>query len=232
MARRRRRAWGSGLVLAILVTACAAGGVVSTASVASASRCGSTRGVRVVVDFGSLGGGVKHGCAPGNPSSGYGALHAAGFSTAGTKQYGPSFVCRIDHKPSVRQQPCTSTPPSDAYWSYWHGLPGKSRWVVSATAVTTYDPKPGEIEAWSFGGGGRPRISLADVRSGNRRGTRTSTPAPSHAGTPAAASGSSTPPADEASGPGTTTMIGVLIVLAVLALAAAWVAKRRRGSGD
>lgn len=233
MARRRRRAWGSGCALAVLATACAAGGVVSTAPAASAAGCAGEKGVLVVVDFGPLGGGIERGCARGNPSSGYDALHNAGFTTAGTKQYGPSFVCRIDKKPSVRQQSCTNTPPSKAHWSYWHGLPGKSRWVLSSVAVTGYDPRPGEIEAWSFGDGGRPRMSLADVRSGRWPSARASNPVSSRANTPAAA-GASTPHAGRAGAAdtGTTTMIGVLIALAVLALAAAWVANRRRGSGD
>jgi hypothetical protein len=112
-------------------------------------------GVTVVVDFGSLGGGVRTGCAPGDPATGTDALTAAGFGyTFAARQ--PGFVCRINGQPS--SDPCVNTSPTTAYWGYWHGRPGGS-WVYSSTSAAAYDPAPGSVEGWSFGAGGQPGIA-------------------------------------------------------------------------
>jgi hypothetical protein len=111
--------------------------------------------VTVVVDFRSLGGGVRTGCAPGDPSSGTAALTAAGFGyTFVTRQ--PGFVCKINDQPAGDS--CNYTPPSDAHWSYWHGQPGGS-WVYSNSSASAYNPAPGSVEGWSFGAGEPPGIA-------------------------------------------------------------------------
>ncbi|WP_201440776.1 hypothetical protein [Saccharothrix sp. 6-C] len=119
---------------------------------AHAADCG---GVTVVVDFGPLGGGVRTGCAPGDPATGTAALTAAGFGyTFAARQ--PGFVCRINGAPS--SDPCVTTSPTTAYWGYWHGRPGGS-WVYSSTSAGAYDPAPGSVEGWAFGAGGQPGIA-------------------------------------------------------------------------
>ncbi|MET8757879.1 hypothetical protein [Lentzea sp. NPDC004782] len=118
---------------------------------ASAADCD---GVTVVVDFGSLGGGVQQGCAPGGPASGVAALTAAGFGyTYASRQ--PGFVCRIDGKPGADADKCVNTPPASAYWSYWHASAGGS-WVYSNQGAATYVPARGSVEGWAFGAGAQP----------------------------------------------------------------------------
>jgi hypothetical protein len=122
---------------------------------AEAAACSGTSGVTVVVDYGPLGG-IQVGCAAGDPSSGLAALHAAGFATTGTQKDGPAFVCRINGAPA--SDPCVLTPPASAYWSYWHASRGGS-WAYSSLGAASYNPKPGSVEGWAFGAGGRPGIS-------------------------------------------------------------------------
>jgi hypothetical protein len=154
MAGRGRR-FAAGLAAAAL-----AGGVSIVVSVtpAYAAACSTTAsGVTVVVDFAGLGGGVHVACAAGDPASGYAALHSAGFSTAGTVHDGPAFVCRIDDEPPPSSEPCTATPPTTRYWSYWHAQPG-GRWTYSQLGSMGYNPAPGSVEGWAFGAGAAPDI--------------------------------------------------------------------------
>jgi hypothetical protein len=126
--------------------------IIGAPPTAQAADCA---GVTVVVDFRSLGGGVRTGCAPGDPSSGTAALTAAGFGyTFVTRQ--PGFVCKINDQPAGDS--CNYTPPSDAHWSYWHGQPGGS-WVYSNSSASAYNPAPGSVEGWSFGAGEPPGIA-------------------------------------------------------------------------
>ncbi|KAA2250994.1 hypothetical protein F0L68_38460 [Solihabitans fulvus] len=113
---------------------------------AQASGCA---GVTVVVDFASLGGGVRTGCAEGTPASGLDALRAAGFSYAFVPRQ-PGFVCQINALPN----PCNRAPVT-AYWSYWHAQPGGS-WAYSDTGAGGHVPPVGSVAGWAFGGGVAP----------------------------------------------------------------------------
>ncbi|ATE53872.1 hypothetical protein [Actinosynnema pretiosum] len=115
---------------------------------ASAAACD---GVTVVVDFGALGG-VRTGCAPGDPASGIAALNSAGFPHAYVPRQ-PGLVCQISALPS----PCNGAPAS-AYWSYWHAPAGGS-WTYSSSGAGSYDPAPGSVEGWSFGAGNPPALA-------------------------------------------------------------------------
>jgi len=117
---------------------------------AQAAAC---RTVTVVVDFASLGGGVATRCTGGDPATGDAALTQAGFSI--TWVQAEPFVCRIDGKPAA--DPCTRTPPGNAYWSYWHAKPGGS-WVFASTGAYSYNPAPGTVEGWAFGAGTKPSV--------------------------------------------------------------------------
>src|ERR1700722_10199816 len=99
-----------GAAIAILAVAAPAARV----GAASASACTAQSGVTVIVDFTHFGHGIEQGCAPGSPNTALAAMHAAGFSTAGTTEYGDAFVCRIDDLPSPKSQACASTPPAMA----------------------------------------------------------------------------------------------------------------------
>jgi hypothetical protein len=130
----------------------AAAGLALAAPAADAAACSGSTGVTVVVDFGSLGGGVQTGCAAGDPASGLAALTGAGHTYAFVPRFF-GLVCQIDGRPN----PCNGAP-STAYWSYWHADRGGS-WVYSKDGAGTYQPHPGTVEGWAFGAGRRPGIA-------------------------------------------------------------------------
>ncbi|MBN9747834.1 hypothetical protein DMP23_43265 [Amycolatopsis sp. A1MSW2902] len=153
------RQWTAALAAWLL----ALGGAVAAAPAAAAAAapvCTATSGVLVVVDFGSLGGGVVRRCLGTPPDTGYDALRAAGFRTAGTVHDGPAFVCRIDDRPSPAVEPCTDTPPTTAYWSYWDGNVGTNRWEYSNEGAMSAAPRAGQVEGWSFGSGQPPHPAV------------------------------------------------------------------------
>jgi hypothetical protein len=140
-------------VVAVAVTTATAGGLaVATAPPASAAASSGTSGVTVVVDFGSLGGGVKTMCASGDPATGLAALTGAGFTYAFVPRF-PGFVCQINVKPN----PCNGAP-STAYWSYWHA-PRKGAWTYSTSGAGSYNPAPNTVEGWAFGAGTKPSVA-------------------------------------------------------------------------
>ncbi|MEW2368063.1 prenyltransferase/squalene oxidase repeat-containing protein [Streptomyces sp. NPDC006656] len=142
-------------------------------------QCTATTGAVVAVDFGPFGGKVERGCDT-TPTTGYELLHTAGFSTAGTVHDGDAFICRLGFGPfnSGTQYPtpdkedCVLTPQATAYWSYWHASPGETKWTYSSFGAKTREPKPGDVDAWVFGGtdvggnSGKPTFSPDDVRAG------------------------------------------------------------------
>jgi hypothetical protein len=156
-----------------------------TASPAAAdpvSHCTTTSGVIVAVDFRHFGGAIDRGCGA-TPTTGYDALHHAGFTTAADDEDGPAFVCRIDDLPSPAQQSCARTPPTSASWSYWHADPGQNSWSFSELGAMSTHPQPGSADAWVYGstvGGGQhgqPSFSPASVRA--KGSAPTATPKPS-----------------------------------------------------
>jgi MYXO-CTERM domain-containing protein len=158
------------LALPCLVVPVLSGVLTSPVSADPVSHCTSTSGVIVVVDFRHVGGAVDRGCGA-TPTTGYDALHHAGFSTAGDDQDGPAFVCRIDDLPSPAQQSCARTPPTSASWSYWHANPGQNSWAFSELGAMSTHPQPGSVDAWVYGstvGGGQtgqPSFTPASVRA-------------------------------------------------------------------
>ncbi|MCX2968543.1 MULTISPECIES: prenyltransferase/squalene oxidase repeat-containing protein [Streptomyces] len=185
---RRRRVGRGGLVALVsavlLVLGASAGHALRapagpSAPFASGQECTADTGAFVAVDFGPFGGDVVSGCDPA-PTTGYALLHAGGFTTAGTEHDGPAFVCRIGHPsidsgtqyPTPREEPCVRTPPASAYWSYWVAAPGETEWTYSRHGAMDRTPRPGDVDAWVFGGtgvggtNGRPSFSPEDVRDG------------------------------------------------------------------
>jgi hypothetical protein len=148
-----------GAAIAILAVAAPAMGAASPAS-----GCSATQGVTVIVDFTHFPGGkVERGCAPGQPANGLSALHNAGFTSAGTAQYGDAFVCRIDGLPTTQQEACAVTPSPTAYWSFWSARPSDSGWTYSSVGVLDFHPKPGSIEAFAFGSHAQPSVSPSEA---------------------------------------------------------------------
>jgi hypothetical protein len=117
---------------------------VAAASAASAARpC-----VGMIVDGRLAGGGLRTGCAAGDPRSGLEALTDAGFSYAFVPRQ-PGQVCQIDGLPECSRNG------NETYWSYWHRARGSHRWVYSGEGAATYDPEPGDTEAWVWQEGGK-----------------------------------------------------------------------------
>jgi hypothetical protein len=129
-----------------------------------AGHCTGGTGVTVAVDFTAFGGKVTVRCATGTPATGVAALQQAGFTPAGTATYGLAFVCRINSLPSTAQQPCVTTPPTTAYWAYYHANKGATTWTFSTQGASTYKPAQGSIDAWAFGNGAKPSKTPAQVR--------------------------------------------------------------------
>jgi hypothetical protein len=122
--------------------------------------CEANTGVTVIVDDQKLGEGkIYVGCALGAQPDGVEALEHAGFELEGTENYGLEFICRIDGEPTPVEQGCEHTPPSTAYWSYWHGKPGGSWGYSHFGAASPQSGAPvNSVEGWSFGNGAAPRI--------------------------------------------------------------------------
>ncbi|MEU9162728.1 prenyltransferase/squalene oxidase repeat-containing protein [Streptomyces sp. NPDC048424] len=142
-------------------------------------QCTATAGAVVAVDFGPFGGKVERGCDT-TPTTGYELLHTAGFTTVGTRHDGDAFVCRLGfgafnsgtEYPTADKEDCVLTPQATAYWSYWHASPGDQKWTYSSLGAKSREPKPGDVDAWVFGGtdvggtSGKPTFSPDDVRAG------------------------------------------------------------------
>lgn len=130
-------------------------------------QCSTSVGVIVVVDFSYFGGEIERGCSA-TPTTALGALLTAGFATNGDAVSGDAFVCRIDGFPDVTQTPCTDTPPASATWSLWFANQGTQNWTYATLGVLTQHPKPGSVEAWTFGKSTtRPTFLPATVRATN-----------------------------------------------------------------
>ncbi|MGA5699657.1 prenyltransferase/squalene oxidase repeat-containing protein [Peterkaempfera bronchialis] len=142
-------------------------------------KCTATTGAIVAVDFGHWGGPVVRGCDA-HPTTGMNLLHNAGFTTVGTVHDGPGFICRIGtgdfnggaQYPTAAEESCVQTPKATAYWSYWLAPAGRNTWTYSPLGALSDVPKPGEVEAWVFGGtdvagtSGQPAFSPDSVRAG------------------------------------------------------------------
>ena len=148
--------------VALVAATVAAWAVVAPAASAPAIAAPSCAGVTVIVDFGHFGGAIERGCVS-SPTSSLDALHDAGFSTAGTTQFGNAYVCRIDNLPSPDDEACVVTPPSNAYWGYYYAKPGDATWTFSAIGASSRRPPAGTIDAWAFGANARPRLTPAQV---------------------------------------------------------------------
>ncbi|MFG2915145.1 hypothetical protein ACGF0D_19955 [Kitasatospora sp. NPDC048298] len=165
--------------------ALACGGVAAGTAPASATslpidQCTTTSGVVLAVDFGKWGGPLLRSCGT-TPTTGYTLLNQGGWKTTGTGHDGPAFICRIGYSgfqggkqyPTPDQEKCVLTPPATAYWSYWHADPGQNTWSYSQLGAMLYQPKPGSVDLWIFGGTniegteGRPTFSPDSVRAHN-----------------------------------------------------------------
>lgn len=138
------------------------------------NQCTTSSGAIVAVDFGHWGGPIVRGCGS-TPTSGWQLLNQGGWQTTGTRHDGPGFICRISYSgyqggtgyPTAAQDACVNTPPTSAYWSYWHANPGASSWSYSLDGAQSYSPPPGSVDLWTFGSGGSPSVSPDALRATN-----------------------------------------------------------------
>ncbi|MET8825614.1 hypothetical protein ABZX40_20095 [Streptomyces sp. NPDC004610] len=145
-------------------------------------QCTTTSGVVLAVDFSHWGGPVLRSCGT-TPTTGYELLNQGGWRTTGTGHDGPAFICRIGYSghqngrqyPTAGEDDCVLTPPASAYWSYWHADPGQQDWSYSQLGAMLYQPKPGSVDLWIFGGTniegteGRPTVTPDQLRAKNTR---------------------------------------------------------------
>ncbi|WNV88033.1 flagellar hook-length control protein FliK [Umezawaea sp. Da 62-37] len=138
-----------------------------TALAGTPGYCPTATGVTVVVDYQELGGTTEVRCAPGAQATGLAALENAGFAVTGTQRWGKAFVCRINGLPTSATEACVNTPPTNAYWSYWHAPNGGS-WTYSQQGASGRQPPQGSFEGWSFslnhGANDNPPPDVAPVR--------------------------------------------------------------------
>ena len=130
--------------------------------------------VGVIVDGRLAGGGLRTGCAEGDPDSGLEALTKAGVSYAFVPRQ-PGQICQLDGLPECSRNS------ADTYWSYWWRAPGSSRWVYATEGAGSHDPAPGAIEAWVWQEGGRqepPDIAFGTLCPQATKATRRHRPGP------------------------------------------------------
>ena len=176
----------AGLLLAVGARPASAAPSPGGAGLTPVADCTTTAGVLVAVDFGHWGGPIVRGCSE-QPADAMAAMHAAGFLTAGDEANGSAFVCRIglaskgssSERPTPSSDPCVTTPPATAYWSFWYADAGQSTWAYSPTGAATFRPAAGSVEAWEFGAGRPPAVPPARLRSHRpAAGTAPTTTAP------------------------------------------------------
>jgi hypothetical protein len=165
----RRRALAVAAAAALTALGPAAPAV--AAETGTPGSCTDDVGVTVVVDFSALGGDVVVRCAGGPGGQGFTGLDAltqAGFSVAGTQRWGMQFVCRVQGRPTAREdlaipgddsyhEDCGDTPPETAYWGYWYASNGGA-WKYSSISAASHTTIKGGFEGWSFHlGSGSPK---------------------------------------------------------------------------
>ena len=146
----------SAAVAAVLAAQLVAAPGGAAAPAAAVEPCASGHGVRVVVDFHELGGGLQEAC----DETGGGRTAARLFADSGFRltfvQRQAGFVCRVSGLPA--DDPCVNTPPQDAYWSLWWSDGSSEKWTyasLSADSLTV--PDGGRVAlSWSQGSGSRP----------------------------------------------------------------------------
>jgi len=144
----------------------------------AASGCTATSGVTVIVDFTHFGRPVERGCASGTPATALAALRAAGFTTAGTANYGDAFLCRIDGLPLPKAEACAVTPPARSSWSFYFARPSDADWVYSSSGVSSYQPHAGTMIAFAFGNRARPGVRPSGVIVAGTTTTTSTAPVP------------------------------------------------------
>lgn len=213
------------VLLALLVSA-VLGAFGSLALFGTAEAAGSPcsgGGVDVVVDYGTLGGGVAQGCAPdAGGKTGDKAFDAAGYPL----QYVPSqpgFVCTVGGKPAACKMPGAGDP----WWGLFFSNGKSGAWKMAPVAVTKLKVPEGGSVAMVYESGKKvQKPSIAAPRAGDQPSASATASA-----TPLATASGRTGGASSNDGGGFPAWAVVVIVVVLLAGGAA-VAMRRRASAS
>ncbi len=175
---KRLMAWITSVAAGISLGVAAGAGAVMPATPAGADPpLDCSTGVIVAVDFAPWSDTLNSVCDPALPPNGVSALQNAGFALTGVSGYGLQFICQIDNDPP--DDPCTSTPPANAYWSLWYAEAGQTAWTYSQQGAEGLEPQAGSIEAWVFGGesgASQPAIPAPDTLDSSPTTTTTTEP--------------------------------------------------------
>ncbi len=187
----------------------------ASAAALPVSQCSTSTNVVLAVDFAHWGGPIVRACGS-TPTTAFQLLNQGGFHTVGTQHDGPAFICRIGTtafhgnteypRPTEPGESCGPTPPASGYWSSWYANPGQNAWSYSQVGAMGYQPKPGSVDLWVFGGtsiagtsgSGVPQYSPDTVRA------RNSAPPPGAPASTGAARSTRTAP-EPSTGPAHTT---------------------------
>ena len=189
------------LAAAVLTTAAAGLVGVVVAAPSQAATCSSGSGVSVVVDFGSLGGGVGSGCVgDGAGKSARSLFASAGFSLEGV-QGQAAFVCRIEGLPSRDVEACNNTPPENAYWALWWSDGTSGDWLYSNYGVDSLKVPQGAYVgfAWQSGSRRAPGLSPAAHAAPPAATPTTAAPSAKPSGKPKPSSSPSSKPSTKPS---------------------------------
>jgi hypothetical protein len=151
------------LVAAVALTAAA--GLAVPLPTASAAACPAGTGVTVVVEFGSVGGGVSTTCVPDGGGDSAASLFEVHHDLTRVTRF-PGAVCKVDGRPGSAS--CTNMPPSNAYWGlYWKE--GAGGWKYSSEGVDSLNiPEGGAVRfAWQ---GGAPEPEEPPASGGGNGG--------------------------------------------------------------
>ena len=205
---------GIGGMIALGVVAVAA--PAAPAGADPAANCSS--GVIVAADFSHWGRPINSVCDPALPANAVDALQDAGFDPSGVSGYGLAFICQIAGFP--QNDPCTTTPPANAYWSFWYARAGQDTWTYSQSGAMNVAPTAGSVEGWVFGGstGASPPATFPSpdsIRAATVRvlhtpptSSRPTTSAPSTRGPAPTSGGHAAPPPPGATSPQSGTQSG------------------------
>jgi hypothetical protein len=154
-------------------------------------------GVIVAVNFAQWSNPVNTVCdlAPLPATAAYAlSRQTAGFSPTGVATYGLAFICQIDDDPP--DDSCQSTPPANAYWSFWYADNGNDSWTYSTSGAMDLEPQAGSVEYWVFGGasgaGQPPGPTPAMVRNATDRSAASTTTVPAPTATEPSAAAAAT----------------------------------------
>lgn len=118
----------------------------SLASPAHAAGACADGGVTVVVDNGSLGGGIAESCVAGGGGEKAAQLLSVGHSLTRVQRF-PGAVCKVDGLPG--DAGCVSMPPANAYWGlFWSD--GSGGWTFSSTGVDALTVPNGGAVAFAW----------------------------------------------------------------------------------